>query len=109
MQVFDELKRYQGLLERPGVARALSAELEAALGLVDKHLDALQASYEEHAAAAAGRSVHGALGSTGPGEAGLNLPTIVNDLVWALQAEAKLKSTTIALGILTGYFQSPIS
>ena len=49
VQVFTELERYSGLLSRASAADALHLELEACIQQVDKHLENLQADYEERA------------------------------------------------------------
>lgn len=58
-QVFQELKRYGGLLSRPTIASTLAAEKEQLAKQVDKHLDNVQVQFDEQRSAAAADGASG--------------------------------------------------
>ncbi len=46
LQVFQEFKRYAGLLSSPAVAASLQSEVHAAMQLIDRHLEHIQSDFE---------------------------------------------------------------
>ena len=46
LQVFQEFKRYAGLLSSPAVAASLHPEVHAAMQLIDRHLEHIQSDME---------------------------------------------------------------
>ena len=46
LQVFQEFKRYAGLLSSPAVAASLHSEVHAAMQLIDRHLEHIQSDFE---------------------------------------------------------------
>ncbi|KAG1663699.1 hypothetical protein FOA52_013267 [Chlamydomonas sp. UWO 241] len=88
-QVFQDLKRYSGLLGMPIIASTLSAEKEALAKQVDKHLENLQRSFDSQQDAAARR-------------AGGGVGSVMQPLMWSMQTGLKLKKSTELLHLMLG-------
>ncbi|DBA90074.1 TPA: hypothetical protein ACH3X2_004335 [Trebouxia sp. C0005] len=104
MQVFKALKRYSGLLCRPAIAAALQDELLAVVQQIDQYLDSIQSSFEQRA-----QDNHRLQRPSGAGTTGINLPSIVDDLMWALQCQQKAEQSMAALRGLAGNNRKPLA
>ncbi|MEW5298925.1 MAG: hypothetical protein WDW36_001995 [Sanguina aurantia] len=82
-QVFQELKRYSGLLGRPLIAATLADEKDALAKQVDKHLDNLQSEFEGHRSSAGGKEAAIAHG-------GRNTCSVAERIMWCMQTTQKL-------------------
>mmetsp|Transcript_17017 Transcript_17017/g.54247 ORF Transcript_17017/g.54247 Transcript_17017/m.54247 type:complete len:3325 (+) Transcript_17017:156-10130(+) len=94
-QVFREFRKYGALLERPVVAKALAAERGQLMTQLNKHLKHL----EDDFASISGGKMYGQ-GAVDSAMHGRNLPTVVDNLAWALQVQEKLRSTIDTFGSL---------
>lgn len=76
-QLLQEFKRYQEIIQRPSIQRALVAEREALLSQLQDYIAGVEVEASE---------CHLRL---------VDMPAVVSRLCWARQLEAKVSHTTI--------------
>eukprot|EP00899_Mesostigma_viride_P029629 jgi/Mesvir1/9851/Mv22388-RA.1 len=90
-QVFRELQRYEGLLARPVIAKALKSEADAFVRLAIQHLGNLRKDFDER--------VDMALRGGKKGGAGGG---VVDHVAWAVQCEKKVDATYATFAPILG-------
>nr|ADI46936.1 DHC1bm [Volvox carteri f. nagariensis] len=88
-QVFSEVKRYGSLMGRRTVAVALQTEKEHLAKQVDRHLEIVQAEFDDHRDAVTG--------ATKVADVGRVTASIVDRVMWCLQTSQKLSKVSEVL------------